>query len=687
MFLCRPSYAQEITRPSLSAVQLHDDSANVVVDGLLTEPIWQMSPVTSGFRQREPLDGADATEVTEVRVLYDETALYIGVLARDSRPDAIISRLLQRDKLMSVDEFGGTAVFAGDDAIAILFDTFHDHRNAAVFATNPNGAEFEALITDEGREINVDWRAVWEVKARRIPEGWSAEFVIPFRSLRYPTGPSGEAWGFNVYRVIRRKNEEVLWSGWSRSTDGFHRISAAGHLENLTDLPRAGINLEAKPYLLVGGTQEQSETDIDTDPRLEVGVDAKYEVRPGLVLDMTVNTDFAQVEVDDEQVNLTRFSLFYPVGIAEDGEVPVLGGLRLTGRVGDQTIGLLNVTTDSAYDQPRTNFAVARVKRDIGDRHYVGAMLTDRRDHNGWSTAGGVDWSFWPTGTLNVQGFGVRTGTSEAGGDDFAYRMNLDFSTDRVGGNLQHMMIGPEATADVGFVTRSDIRRTDGHVRVSPRPRFLGLRKVDLFSAINVLTRLDGLLQDWAVGVALSPQWNSGENFMIYYGRGFNRIDESFELGDDVEVPAGDYDLWQVFLFANTSSNRPVVFGTQSIAQGTFGGQMLSLNGNLTLNPNANVSISARFNRNFVDVPDGSFTADVASVRLSYAFSTRLIANTLLQYNNLDNSVSANVRINFIHSPGSDLFIVFNERRGEDNSLWAFDDRGGVLKVTYLARF
>jgi hypothetical protein len=174
---------------------------------------------------------------------------------------------------------------------------------------------------------------------------------------------------------------------------------------------------------------------------------------------------------------------------------------------------------------------------------------------------------------------------------------------------------------------------------------------------------------------------------MLWYSRGFNRVDEGFELGDDVEVPAGDYDLWQLFFFANTSGNRPIVVGMQSIIQGTFGGKMLSLNGDLTVNPNANVSITARFNHNVVDVPDGSFTADVVSVRLAYAFSTRLYANTLLQYNNLDNSVSANVRLNFIHSPGSDLFIVFNERRGNDNSLWSFRDRRAVVKITYLGRF
>lgn len=719
ILLCSPLMAQESPRPAISAVRVHGDSTLVVLDGLLNEPVWKTAPPASGLRQREPREGAPATEKTEVRVLYDETHIYVGVSALDDDPNAIVSRILQRDELLSMDEFSGTPVFGGDDAIAILFDPFHDHRNAMIFATNPNGAELEALITDEGREFNIDWRAVWEVKARRIQNGWSAEFSIPFRSLRYPAGDANQSWGFNVFRVIRRKNEEVLWSGWSRSTGGFNRVSAAGHLEGLDELPRSSMNLEVKPYLLSGGIQELEETSIDTDPRLDVGVDAKYEIQPGLVLDMTANTDFAQVEADDEQVNLTRFSLFFPekrefflensgifefgvrsafepppfllffsrqIGIAEDGEVPLLGGLRLTGRVGGQTVGLLNVVTDSAFDRARTNFAVARVKRDIGDRNYIGAMLTDRRDHSGWNTAGGFDWSFWPTGTVNVQGYGARTATSGPGGDDYSYRVNVDFNTDRFGGSIQHLMVGPETTADMGFITRTDIRRTEGNVRFSPRPGILGLRRLNVFSNLQVLTRLDGVLQDWSWGAALNPDWNSGESVTLYGGMGFNRIDESFELGNDVEVPAGDYDLWQAFLFANTSSHRPVVLGTESFVQGTFGGHMVSLNGTLTIKPNANVGVTTRYNHNIVDVPNGAFTANVVSVRLSYAFSTRLFTNALLQYNDLDNSVSANIRLNFIHTPGSDLFVVFNERRGDEDSLWAFENRGAVVKVTYLRR-
>jgi hypothetical protein len=718
--LAVPLSAQEPERPTVAAVRIDSDSDYVFVDGIVDEPVWSRAGVAGDFRQREPNEGAPATERTEVRILYDDSNLYIGVIAYDSRPEGVIARILQRDQVMNTDDFTGIPQFAGDDAVAILFDTFHDRRNAVVFATNPNGAEFEALLTDEGREFNIDWRGVWEVKAQRTPEGWSAEFAIPFRTLRYPSGATSEPWGFNVYRIIRRKNEEVLWSAWTRGEGGFHRVSLAGHIEDLTDLPRKGLNLDFKPYVLGRVEQEAVGPVVETDPDLAIGFDAKYEVRPGLVLDMTLNTDFAQVEADDEQVNLTRFDLFFPekrefflenagtfefgvrtafepppfllffsrrIGISDDGEIPLIGGLRLTGRVGKQTVGILDVVTDSAFAEPRTNFAVARVKRDVGARHYVGAMLTDRRWSAGSNTAGGVDFSFWPTGALNLQGFAAATTTSGPGGDDVAYRIALDLQQDKFGVNAQHVAIGPETTADVGFITRTDIRRTDGFIRYTPRPQALGLRKIDLFATGAHVSRIDGLLQDWGVGGALSPEWNSGEAITVYGGVGFNRLDEGFDLSDDVYVPAGDYDLWQIIIFANTSFNRPAVLAGEAFIQGNYDGNITTLNSNLGFTPNANVSFRLRYSRNWVDVPDGAFTADIAAIRLTYAFSTRLVANALIQYNSLDNAVSANVRVNFVHSPGSDLFIVFNEFRGDDTSRWAFSERAAVVKVTYLKRF
>ncbi len=704
-------------RPDVAATRL-DDTLTIRVDGLLNESAWSQAPVATGFRQREPLEGEAATEATEVRVVYDGTTLYVGVLARDSEPDRIISRILQRDRVIELGFGGGEPQFAGDDGIALLFDAFHDHRNAVIFATNPNGAEFDAMLTDEGREFNVDWRAVWEVQARVTSDGWSAEFAIPFRTLRYPA--DGGTWGFNVYRVIRRKNEEVLWSAWSRANEGFTRVSRTGHLEGLTNLPRAGMNLELKPYVLGGGTQERTDLDdIDTEPKLAAGLDAKYEVRPGLLLDVTLNTDFAQVEVDDEQVNLTRFSLFFPekrdfflenagifefgtrgffepppfllffsrrIGIDPDsGEVPVIGGARLTGRVGAQTVGFLDIVTNEAYGLPRENFAVARIKRDIGASNYVGAMLTDRRSNETWNTTAGVDGSWWPTGPLNLQAFVATTATSGDGGDGNAYRLGLDYQTDLLGVQGQHLYVDPEATADMGFITREDIRRTRGFARLTARPTFLGLRKVDHFVNGDFITRTDGVLQDWQGGLGFNPEWNTGDNFILFGQVGFTRIDEEFDL-EDVIVPAGDYDTRELALWVNTSANRPLVLGFRAQTQDVYNGRINALSGELSLNPNPHLSLRLSYLNNDVDLPNGAFVARIGSLRISYAFSTRVFLHTLFQYNSLDNRISANIRFNWIHRPGSDLYIVINEERGSDGSLWNLENRGAVVKITYLAR-
>ncbi|MFQ5629743.1 MAG: carbohydrate binding family 9 domain-containing protein, partial [bacterium] len=242
---------------SSQALRLTAKQADEIkIDGILSEACWQNAEIATGLKQREPDESTPASERTEIRVVYDENTLYLGVIAHDSQPEKIISRILQRDKVMFMNPFDGKPYFSGDDAIAILLDPFHDHRNAVVFATNPNGAEFDALVSDEGQDFNIDWRAIWRVEARRVPQGWSAEFAIPFRTLRYPSSISDEPWGFNIYRVIRHKNEEVLWSAWSRDNEGFTRVSKAGHLYGMHDLPRPGLNLELKPYTLTGGTQE-----------------------------------------------------------------------------------------------------------------------------------------------------------------------------------------------------------------------------------------------------------------------------------------------------------------------------------------------------------------------------------------------------------------------------------------------
>jgi len=348
--------------------------------------------------------------------------------------------------------------------------------------------------------------------------------------------------------------------------------------------------------------------------------------------------------------------------------------------------------TDEAYGRAATNFAIARVKRDIGSANYVGAMVVDRRSSEEWNTAGGLDFSYWYRGAVNIQGFLAQTQTGGEGGDGTAFRLGVDYTGDRYGFSVGHLFVGPEATADAGFVTREDIRRTDLLARITPRPRVLGLRKLDLFLLTQVITRSDGVMQDWQVGPAISPVWESGDNVTVFAIRGFTRLDESFDIREDddpglrVTVPTGDYHLWQFGLFSSTSSHRPIVASTQIMLQRNYGGTVHSLTGGLTAAPSANLAVEATYTRNLVDVPGGSFGADIAALRLSYAFSTRMFVHALLQYNSLDRDMSANLRFNLIHRPGSDLFVVFNEQRGYERDLTRLDTRTAVVKVTYLAR-
>ena len=707
--------------PSLQAVRL-DPGAELHIDGRLDEPAWGKAAPATGLRQREPQEGEPATETTEVRVLFDDRNLYVGVLARDADPAGIVARIRQRDKLMEPGGYDDSYLFAGDDAVAILLDPFRDRRNAVVFATNPNGAEFDALITDESGAFNADWRTVWTVRAQRGPEGWSAELAIPFRSLRYPSASGPEGWGFNVWRVVRRTNEETLWTAWSRSGGGFRRVSQAGRLDGLSGLPRSGLNLEVKPYGLAGLDQEPGDSDLDTRGRADAGFDAKWEARPGLVLDATVNPDFAQVEADDEQVNLTRFDLFFPekrefflenagifdlgwrgfdetppfllffsrrIGIAGEGEaeIPVRGGVRLSGRAGRQTVGFLDMLTGPGLGQPGENFGVLRVKRDLGESSYLGAMVTDRRHADAGNTAGGVDGSFWVTPSLNLQGFAAYTWTSGAGGDDAAWRVGANYDTDRVGLVAQHLMVGPEADAQMGFVTRRDIRRTDASARYTLRPSFLGLRRIDLYMEGQHIVRTDGAEQDEGLGPVVNVEWNSGDSVGGFYYAGSTRLDEAFDLGDRVPVPAGDYDVRHWSFSASSSISRPLQATAEANLQDIYGGRLVSIGGTLRAAPGSHLNVAVGLTHDRVDLPGGRFTARVSSVRVAYAFTTRLLVSALVQHNSLDRTLLTNLRLNFIHRPGSDLFIVFDEERGDGTTLRHVARRGLAVKLTWLARF
>ena len=694
-------------------------SAPIHVDGVLDDAAWKTAPAASGFRQREPREGQPATEATEVRVIYDRDSLYVGVLARDREPDEVIARLLERDKVMT-QGLDNAASFTGDDVVAFTLDPFHDHRNAFFFATNPNGAEFDALVTDESPTLNLDWRAVWRVAARRTPEGWSAEFAIPFRSLRYPRTEGEQVWGFDVERIVRRKNEETLWSAWTRAEGGLSRVSRAGHLEGLADLPRSRFNVELRPFGLAGVTQARTEDGRTRENgEWRLGADLKWEVRPGLVLDATAQPDFAQVEADDGIVNLTRFEVFFPekrdfflenagifdfgtrgsfetppflmffsrrIGILGDAEVPVLGGLRLSGRAGKHTLGLLDVFTDEEAGAPRTNFGVLRLKRDVGERGYVGGMLTDRRTSATSETDFGVDGSLWATSRLNLQGFAARTARSD-GVADWALRGAGEYQADPVYLYGEYLRIGPSAETGMGFVTETDVQRASGKAQYTFRPRSARLRSIAAYVGGKHQTHVDGAPRDKNAFAGLSFDLPSGDGLSVTHVRGHIDLDWAFDLAGRIPVAPGRYDLVDTVTTLFTSGNRPLSAFFSASVQGIWDGDISAVTGGLALKGGSHLSLSGSYTRSAADLPGGSFVAHVSGVRVGWAFSTRLAAHVYAQYNSLDQRFIGNFRLRFIHRPGSDLYVVVNEERGEPGDPHALLGRGAAVKLSYLVRF
>jgi hypothetical protein len=652
------------------------------VDGLLTDDVWKQAVPITNFTQRQLLEGAPATERTEVRIIYDDHALYVGVWCYDSDPEGIAANQLRRD-----------FDYSTDDNFELILDTYHDRRNGFLFVINPNGARFDALVTDEGASINQDWNGLWDARATITSEGWFAEMEIPFSTLRFVDDPE-QIWGMNCERNIRRKLEQLLWQAYLRNYE-LEKLSQAGILRGLNNIHR-GNAIEIKPYLLAGIQREPVLQGENQSTEAKVGLDVKYSLAPTLTLDFTAHTDFAQVEADRARINLTRFPLYFPekrdfflegagifnfqfgespipfysrrIGINENHElIPILGGIRLVGKAGTYNLGVLTMQTAESGGEPTTNYTVARVKQDVSEQSYVGFIGTNKQSSRSYNRLLGFDGAWvssdvFGSNTLIVGGALAATTSPGITSNNLAYRLYVDYPNDFMDGFLGIRGVQPYFDPQLGFIDRSNFRQYSWITRIRPRPPGIGVQYLEFKPGeLDYFVYPDGSLQSLDYeGRILGFQTNSGEIFEWNIQRFADSPKDEFAMYEDVTIFPGTYwwTRWELQLETNPSRSFSCWF---LYSWGDFyNGTRVRYSLAPQVKLGVRVAISLDYTRNQVQLPSGSFVTDEAGAIIDYGFSTTLNSSLLAQWNNEDKEINVNLRLHWIPQIGSDVYLVYN---------------------------
>ena len=667
----------------------------IKLDGRLDEPAWSRAEAAADFRMQEPTEGAPASERTEVRVLFDDKNLYVGIHAFDSEPARINSRELVRD-----------ASFSNDDKVEILLDTYHDRRNAFRFAVNPLGVQQDALITDEGRDVNLSWDARW-LSASHIDEtGWAVEIAIPLSTLRFKEG--ADTWGFNVARIIRRKNEENLWTSWQRSF-GLERVSQAGELTGVGEIRRRRL-VEVKPYTLGGwreGVPLIGRQGFDAGAQGKIGLEvAKLGLTPSLTAEFTANPDFGQAEVDNQVVNLTRFSVFFPekrdfflenagiflfgregsnqlfftrrIGLTDRGApVPIEYGAKVTGKVGRYNVGFLQVQTrklgDAAtpFGVPRQQFTVARAKRDIFSRSYVGAMFVNRQGSTTaggprYNRAGGLDAEFNVTDHYRIKAFLMGTATPGVRSSFLSGRIDSRFENNLFRFLTVYEDIGSNFNPEVGFVERSGIHQYFAQAAYKPRPQFIPhVRRMEFETQLEYFTDRDGRLATRQAELSWDTRFkNSADLFFRPVEDVIDVLTEPFEIRPGIIIPPGRYHFNRPRVsFTSDQSKRVVLTGRYKWGD-FYSGKRDELSAGVTFRPNEHFLFDFSDSFNDVRLRQGDFTTNLFFGRVNYNFSRKLLTSALMQLNSAARLSALNVRLRYIYRPNSDFFVIYNQTTG-----------------------
>ena len=692
---------------------------SIEIDGDFSEADWQHAKPINQFIQTAPDEGAAITESTEVRILYDEKNIYFGFTCSALHRDDIVANEMRRD----------AEDLRENDNIFILLDTYNDKRNGVFFRINPLGAMQDIALTNSGDSQNSSWDAVWDCHSKIHDTHWITEISIPFSQLRFKRSDS-MVWGVNFGRTIRRKNEEATWVPVSRQYGSLSKYRTA-NLGNLVGL--AGITpsrrIEFLPYVLPGISRLEEDESIDR--KFDIGLDLKYGLTSNLTADLTLNTDFAQVEADQEQVNLSRFSLYFPekrpfflegagmfdfgipsptffappplilfysrrIGLEEGYAIPIIGGGKITGKVGPYGIGLLNVLTDEFRTDPavtdeddmvdlsRTNYSVLRVRRDLFSGSSIGAIAVNKQDVDTYNRAGGLDFAYRPNDSIDVRGLWARTYEDEVSGENDAMYFGGTWRNSLLRFNGTYTFIGEDFNPEIGFVRRQGSRRVRGQIRFTPWPRKFGVRRIFMGPDVDYILNEDDELETREFSLTNWIQLEQGNWINLEIRRASEFLDEDFEIRDDVIIPVGDYDLTSIRTMIDTDEGRKIS-GRFGGNYGTFfNGTRRGFDVQVNFKPSGRLAFETRYQFNRVNLPNETpFNVNVFGSRIVYSFTTTLFVKLFAQWNSDDGVISTNFLFNYIYRPGSDFYLVFNQIYDSGGAGTKLEESTVVAKMTY----
>ena len=710
-----PGEPSEDDRRLLTAVRLADDET-MQLDGRLDEPAWRRAVPATDFRQQDPDNGSPATEATEVRVVFTSHRLYIGVIAHDSEPDQILGNQMQRDQ-----------AFSADDRFMWTIDPYLDGRSGYFFEINPSGAMGDGVLEQQQgtTSTNKSWDGIWNARVRRSEIGWTAEIEIPFNTLNFD--PNAVAWGINFQRTVRRKNEESLWSGWPRN-QGLSSMSHAGRLVGLGELSQ-GVGLDIKPYVLGRASSSPVTAAPDLRAVTAAGVDLFYSLTPALRANFTINTDFAETEVDARRVNLTRFPLRFPekrefflegssfldfasgmsqgaeaffsrrIGLAAGRAQPVDFGSKLTGQAGRQDIGLLQMRTRATDDAPGEDFAAVRVRRRLFAQSYAGVIYTWRHARGGGPHlhTAGADFNlttstFRGAQNLAFGGYYVRNSTEEGEGGSASFGLRLNFPNEPWNGLVSFREIQERYDPAIGFVERRAIRRVNPRLRYTPRLTSHRLIRSFTFehNLILAMNLENELLTRQFTLTPFQVDFHSGDTLRLNVVPTFERLDRAFTIQQGVVLPeGGTYEFTRYAIRAQSAARRPLAVQSQYEWGAFFSGNRKEWSVGVDVRPRPGLAAGLEGEWNEVTLAEGRFATRLFRAVINAQPSPWMSFVNNLQYDSVSRSLGWQFRFRWITRPGDDLYLVYTHNWADAGETGRFDtlDRQMAVKVLRTYRF